>query len=447
MRDTCWQGGGADAEPRVVEYQKFRLTNDPDVSSRSNDVRAVSWIRRHRTAIILVVIALLFGALFLPGMVLGPKVAVVRVVQGDFVQTVVASGRVETPHRVEVGVQIAGVVQRVLAQEGDVVPADLTLIELNDVELRAALDQAQRAERAAAARARQVQEVQAPVAEEAVQQARLAYAAARDARRRSAALFAAGAISATALEEAERAEQTTAAQLRGVEQQAASARPSGSEATAASAALAQARASVDVARARLAYATVTAPRAGTIITRSVEPGSLVQPGRTLMVLSPGGETQLVLAIDEKQLQLLSAGLPALASADAYPAERFDAEVVSISPSVDAQRGTVTVKLRVPSPPPYLKQDMTVSVDIEVARRAGAVLVPRSAVHDLDTGAPWVLKVDAGRARRQTITLGLQSDGLCEVLSGLTDGDLVVPVATTAISDGARVRPTLPNGTQ
>ena len=41
--------------------------------------------------------------------------------------------------------------------------------------------------------------------------------------------------------------------------------------------------------------------------------------------------------------------------------------------------------------------MTVSVDIEVARRANAVLVPGDALHDADTASPWVLKLD-GRAR-------------------------------------------------
>lgn len=404
----------------------------------------MSWISRHKAALILAIIGLLLLVIFVPSMVLGPRITVERVVQSEFVQTVVASGRVETPHRVELGVQITAVVQRVAVQEGDVVTAGATLLELNAVELRAALDQAQRAERAASARLRQVQEVQSPVADEAVRQARLAHEAAREAQRRSAALFAAGAISATALEEAERAEQTAAAQLRSLEQQATSARPSGSEATAAAAALAQARANVDVARAKLAYATVTAPHAGTIITRSVEPGSMVQPGRTLLVLSPGGETQLVLAIDEKQLQHLRVGLSALASADAYPEERFKAKVVSISPSVDAQRGTVTVKLRVPSPPAYLKQDMTVSVDIEIARRSDAVLVPRSAVYDLETDSAWVFTVDDGRVRRQAITVGLRSDGFFEVLSGLTAGDQVVPTATTAITDGARVRPSLAN---
>ncbi len=399
----------------------------------------MSAIRRHLAAIGVAVTVLLAGALAGPRLVLGPQVGVEPVVRQDFVQTVVASGRVETPHRVDIGVQITGTVRTVPVREGQVVTAGATLIELEAAELRAALDQAQHAVQAASARLRQLQEVQSPLAAQALRQAQLNYDAARDALRRSQALLAGGAIGEAALEDARRAEQVAAAQLRSAQQQAASARPSGSDAAAASAALEQAQAGADLARAKLAYATVKAPRAGTLIARAVEPGDVVQSGRILMVLSPGGETQLVVEIDEKNLRLLSLGLTALASADAYPKERFPAEVVYINPGVDAQRGAVEMKLRVPSPPAYLKQDMTVSVDIEIARRSNAVLVPSDAVHDIETVSPWVLKVDGRRARRQAVTLGLRSNGLCEVLAGLNAGDRVVPVATSAIADGARLR--------
>ena len=145
-------------------------------------------------------------------------------------------------------------------------------------------------------------------------------------------------------------------------------------------------------------------------------------------------------IDEKNLRLLQPGQPALASADAFAQQRFPAELLSIDPAVDAQRGSIDVKLRVPAPPAYLRQDMTVSVDIEVARRPGATLVPVEAGHDARGPVPGVLKVEGGRVRRQAVRLGLVSSGWCEVLAGLREGDLVVPQASSTLADGARVRP-------
>jgi HlyD family secretion protein len=355
---------------------------------------------------------------------------------------VVASGRVETPHRVDLGVQITGTVLRVPVVEGQSVTAGQTLIELEAAELRAALAQADLAVAQAQARLRQLREVQAPVAEQALRQAQANHEAARQSLLRNRDLLAQGFIGRAALDEAERAEQVAQAQVRSAQQQLSSARPRGSDSAVAEAALAQAQAGADAARARWGYATLSAPLAGTLITRDVEPGDVVQPGKVLMVLSPAGEVQLVVQIDEKNLRLLRLGQPAIASADAYAQQRFAAVLVYINPGVDAQRGSVEVKLRVPEPPAYLKQDMTVSVDIEVARRAGAVLVPSDALHDADSNAPWVLKLDGHRARRSPVRLGLRSSGLAEVLDGLQAGDRVIPVgiASAGVADGARVRP-------
>jgi HlyD family secretion protein len=227
--------------------------------------------------------------------------------------------------------------------------------------------------------------------------------------------------------------------VRSASEQLRTLRPSGSDFALAQTALEQARANAEAARARLAYATVRAPSAGVLINRDVEPGDVVQPGKALMVLSPSGDTELVVQIDERNLGLLALGQHALASADAFADQRFAAELVYINPGVDAQRGSVEVKLRVASPPPYLRQDMTVSVDIEVARRAQALLVPSDAVRDADSGSPWVLVVEDGRARRRPVVLGLRGNGVAEALQGLRPDDEVVPVTAAAVGDGTRVR--------
>ncbi len=78
--------------------------------------------------------------------------------------------------------------------------------------------------------------------------------------------------------------------------------------------------------------TIEAPVDGTLIARNVERGNVVQPGKALMVLSPAGATQLVVQIDEKNLNLLQIGQEALASADAYPGERFAARIVYMNPA-------------------------------------------------------------------------------------------------------------------
>lgn len=375
----------------------------------------------------------------LPGLLWGPMVATVQVVQRDFVYTIVASGHVENPHRVEIGTSIVGTVLRVPVNEGQTVQAQQLLLSLENAELLANAKQAEFAVMQAKARLRQVRDVQAPVAEQALGQAHTNKAAALRSFERSQMLFDKGFIGQAALDESQRAMQITHAQAQSAQQQLLSFQFGGSDMALAESALSQAQAGADLAQARLRYAQIQAPVAGTLITRHVEPGDTVQPGKVLMVLSPNTAPQLVLQIDEKHLHLLKLGQSATASADAYPRNTFQASVAYINPGVDVQRGSVEVKLHIATPPDFLTQDMTTSVDIEVAHRPQAILAPTDTIHDLESPSPWVMRIVQGRAQKTPIQIGLHTTSLTEVLRGLRAGDVLIPTNVLAVADHARVR--------
>ena len=174
---------------------------------------------------------------------------------------------------------------------------------------------------------------------------------------------------------------------------------------------------------------------------------MAQPGKELMVLAPDGETQVIAQIDEKNLSQLKLGQKALGSADAYPKERFDAELIYVNPGIDALRGAVEIKLKVAHPPEYLRQDMTVSVDIEVGRRANTIVIPAETVNDAGGDRPWVMAINGRHLVRKPVTLGLRGEGHVEVLSGVAPGEVLATTAGTALRPGQRVRavPVAPRG--
>ncbi|WP_421851779.1 efflux RND transporter periplasmic adaptor subunit [Marinomonas sp.] len=404
-------------------------------------IKKIFGFTRNHIGLILLSIAILALAITVGvRFMLGPRVLLETVVQRDFVQTVVASGRVEAPHRVDIGVQITGTVHAVPVDEGQKVEIDTPLIELESSELHAVVSQAEAAVKLATAQLRQLHEVQAPMAEQAVREGKANQVAALQNLARSKTLLKKNLISQASLDEAVRAEQVTRSKVSSLQLQMISLQANGSQFALAEASVAQAQAGLEFAQAKLAYTILKAPMAGVLITRNVELGDVVQPGKILMQLSPSGETEMVVQIEEKNLHLLRLNQSALASADAYPEQLFSAQLVYINPGIDADRGSVEVKLRVAEAPDYLRQDMTVSVDIEVANRRDAVLVPSDALHDVNSAAPWVLKLDGNQVHRQAVTLGLRSDGMSEVLTGLNAGDQVVPIGSVAISNGDRIRP-------
>ena len=371
--------------------------------------------------------------------VLGPKIPAALVVQRDFIQTIVATGHVETPHRISIGSQIVGVVKNIPVSEGQIVQAGQVLIELDDAEWRAAAQQADMLVLQAQARLRQVREVQAPVAAQSLVQAEINVSYAEKQWHRNVDLFTKSFISQAALDEAKKNVDLTQAQLQTAKKQVQTTHPTGSDYQIAATALSQAEANSKVAYSRRQHTIIKTPIAGTLISRDVETGDVVQAGKALMTLSPSGATQLVVQIDEKNLPLLVLGQLARASADAYPTLNFSAAISYINPSVDLQRGSVEIKLNVPEPPAYLRQDMTVSVDIQVATRLRALLVPTDTIHDVKGRQPWVLKVADGKARKQVLRVGLQSAGMSEVLSGLSVNDRVLTF-TNEVNEGDRIRP-------
>lgn len=371
--------------------------------------------------------------------ILGKPVPAYEVARSDLVQSVVASGRIVTPQRVSVGAVTTGRVTRIPVSEGQGVRRGDILIELEDADERAAVEQARAAVAQAEAKIRQLRELGLPAAQQSLIQAEAQAIQARRQYERSRELKEKGFVSQAALDDAKRNLDVAESQLSAARLQVKSQGPAGSEAALAHTALAQAQANLGVANARLEETVIRAPVDGVLIGRAVEPGNVVQPGKELMALAPAGETQIVVQIDEKNLSQLRAGQKALGSADAFPRERFAAELIYINPGIDPQRGSVEVKLRVPNPPDYLRQDMTVSVDIEVARRADALVVPADAVHDVTGARPWVLVIDGGRAQRREVKIGLRGDGRLEIADGLAPGERVVPAGNLAIKPGMRVR--------
>ena len=380
--------------------------------------------RRLRLAAALVLVVAALGWLLL-GKLRGPELAAYEVTARPLVQTVVATGRVVAVSRAQVGSPVTGVVLERRVQEGDAVqPGDvLAVLRADDLEAQAAeataaLDQLRRSTR--------------PRAQAAVREAeaRLEQASREAARRRD--LFARQLIAREALEQALQAEtvaRTAAEQARLQMQDLAEGGPAEAAALARQA----------TAQALLEKTTIRAEVAGTVLTRNVEPGDLVQPGRVLFEIARAGDTELLVPVDEKNLEVLALGQPAMCVADAFPARPFPATVSFIAPSVDAQRGSVDIRLAVSPVPDFLRQDMTVSVNVETGRRDRALVVPNDALAAIDGNTAQVWRVAEGRASRQTVELGLRGLALTEITAGLQDGDRVLADAGADIAEGSRVR--------
>jgi HlyD family secretion protein len=393
--------------------------------------------RRFLITLLAVAVALLV-ALAVWWVTRAPLVPAASVRMAPLVRSLQFSARVATLSRVDVGSTLTGRVQQVAVAAGAMVKSGDVLVRLESDELRAALAQAQASETQAAARLAGLRSTGRSAAQAGVAQAASVLVAAQADLQRTQELVAQGFVSEARLDEVRRALAVAQAQLDGAAAQRAAVAEPGADVAQAQAQLALASAARAAAAARLDQAVLRAPADARALVRAVEPGQIVQPGRALFTLALAGPLQLVAQVDERYLEQLQAGQVASVLADAYPTQRFTARVLSIAPLVDAQRGAIEVRFSVAQPPAFLREDMTLSVEVETARREQALVVPADALRGDTSSGQSVWLARDGRVQARAVRLGLRTLAAAEIVDGLSAGDVVL--LGPAPQPGKRVRP-------
>jgi HlyD family secretion protein len=365
------------------------------------------------------------------------------VARSDIVQTIVATGRVETPSVVTLGMASAGTVTSVRVNEGGKVAKGDVLVSIDDSDAQSAYEQAKAAVRQSEAKLAQIGGSGLASAKEALAQAAATLRNAEQKYDRVSQLAITGFISDAAVDDARQADDIAQSQVRNAEAAVANASPKGNDFLLAQSVLEQSKAAARASEIKLKNTRLLAPADGVVISRTAEVGMVVQSGVGFIEFAPAIAKRLVLLIDERNLGKIKLGLAAIASPDAYLDERFNAVLSFINPIINADRGSFEVKLDVPEPPAYLKEGMTVSVDIEILRRNDALVIDTSDIRDAASGKPHVLAIVDGRVVDRPVILGASGGGKSEITSGLDEGDQIVPSALAAITAGQKVRISAP----
>jgi cobalt-zinc-cadmium efflux system membrane fusion protein len=170
---------------------------------------------------------------------------------------------------------------------------------------------------------------------------------------------------------------------------------------------------------------VRSPIAGTILERLVTPGTTVTPGTPLFVVSELSTLWVIAEIDESQIARVKAGRPVDVVVAAYPDEHFSGTITFIADVVNPKTRRVTVRSVVPNPDGRLKPEMFATVALGEGEPREIVVVPQAAVQTIDGQTSVFVAEGRTRFTPRPVSLGTAPDGLVEIASGLTPGELVV----------------------
>ena len=295
-------------------------------------------------------------------------------------EELVAAGEIEAVQSIELRPEVDGRIVRILVREGSEVGRGAGLFKVDDAELVAQVARLE-AERDLA----------------------------RQALERTRALLTNNAASQAELEQAEARARSTQAEL-------------------------------ELQQVRLDRTLVRAPFSGVVGERRVSIGDYVTTSTPLVTLQTVHPQRASFAVPERYATALSVGQRVGFEVAAVPGREFVGEVDFVDPRVELPGRTIRVKASVPNPDRVLQAGMFIEARLATEIRPNAVLIPESAVVQLDAGpVAWVVG-NNGQAFRRPIELGVRMPGTAEVLSGIEAGETVITAGMERLFEGAGVMP-------
>ena len=203
--------------------------------------------------------------------------------------------------------------------------------------------------------------------------------------------------------------------------------PTPEEVTIAAAQVDQSQAALEATKLRVADAILLAPFSGTVVSVRPQVGELVSAATPIAILADLEHYYIDASIDETDIGRLLVGQDVVITLDALPDITLTGKVTQIDPLGSVAQGVVTygVEIEVTSDQVILRPNMTATVDIVVARKENALVVPNRAVRRGTAGRYQVEVVQDGKAQSRAVTIGLSNETVTEIVEGVSEGEQVV----------------------
>lgn len=365
-------------------------------------------------------------------------------------QYVNVSSKVMANNEISVIPKVSGTVKNVRVNLGDTVKAGDVLFEIDDTSLRIAANQA--AASLASAQANYdmnigatlentVTQLQASVDSYQIQYDDLL----RDLQN-TKALYEAGAKSKLELDTLQSGVDKLKLQLDTAKENLRLTREKTIDGTkkSAQAALKQAQLSYENAQTQLGYTQVKAEIDGVIGACNVTVGSMASPQSPAMTIVNTDKLKFSCNISDDYINRVSVGSKAYITVSAASEKPYEGTVTYISPAANSTTLLYPVEIYIEKTDDRIKPGMFASLKLVVERRENTISVPLNAV--LEKGGDKFVYVvdDKNVPHKKVVETGIKNDENVEIVSGVQNGEKVVVVGQSFLSDGSKVNVTAEN---
>jgi membrane fusion protein, multidrug efflux system len=189
---------------------------------------------------------------------------------------------------------------------------------------------------------------------------------------------------------------------------------------------------------------VVAPINGVVALRNAETGDMVIQRQKLIEIQNMARLHVEVPVPEREIPHIKKGMGAEIRPDALPGIVYKGKVTRVYPRLDQKTRTGTVEVSLPrEAAKALKAGMFARVSFILDKVDDAILLPTGAITLSPKGETVVFTVRGGKAAAHTVSIGIETKGVAQILAGVSAGDTIVTAGNEKLKDGSPVR--LPGG--
>jgi multidrug efflux pump subunit AcrA (membrane-fusion protein) len=350
-------------------------------------------------------------------------------------------GQIAPKEQSTLAFQQSGTVVKVTVNIGDVVRKGALLAQIDPSTLQAQLSQAQAqaSQQSASAQGAAVGlPVQTQTNNAAVVTAKAALENAKLVYEQNKKLYKQGYVSLTALQQSEasyvQAESTYNNSVVGLRNNVVSAENVKAQQAGAVAAAAQA----NVLSTQLSQTTLYAPFDGVISNRLLDPGAYAGPSQPVLQISRTDIVWINVNVPDEDLAYVQPGTALRFKTSSLGNREFTGRIQTVNAVPTSGTLSYLARLQMANPGDVLRGGMLIDATLVKQQASDAIVVPRSAVADSETGS-LVYAIDNGKAVAIPVRVGVQTDTLAQVMSPrIQAGTQVITTRPDALKDGSPV---------
>lgn len=195
----------------------------------------------------------------------------------------------------------------------------------------------------------------------------------------------------------------------------------------------------------LQFARITAPFAGVVTARYVDPGAFIPAATSgstpqsaaILTVMDFNRLRVQMYIPEAEVPFIRNGLATTLTVEELPGRTFHGTVTRFSNALDESTKTMLTEIELPNGDHALRPGMYATVRLDVQQKLNALLVPREAVV-VEKAGSFVYTVTNGKAHKVPVHTGFNDGVNVEIMDGVGGGEPVILVGKQTLTDGQPV---------